>query len=144
MKCLRKNIIINGEKIFHIKKIVSEMNENLDAIIVEGKRDENVFISLGFKKKIIKCSSKDLEDIEREIKDLKDEWREKNYKIKVAILTDFDEKGRDLNKKIKAYLQQRGIVIENFYRSKIKEMANDIKEIEDLNKRVLSFINLFS
>lgn len=137
MRKTKKEVLSNGERIFNIKRIVIEMNERLDAIIVEGKKDENVFTSLGFKKKIVKCSSKDLESIEREIRDVK----YKNYKIKVAIFTDFDERGKYLNKKIKAYLQQRGIIIENFYRSKIKDIAFDVKEIEDLNKRVADFKN---
>ncbi|MEM5870680.1 MAG: toprim domain-containing protein, partial [Candidatus Aenigmatarchaeota archaeon] len=112
-----------------------DMNKNIDAIIVEGKRDESVFISLGFSKKIIKCSSKDLESIEQEIKKLKN----KDEKIKVSIFTDFDEKGRELNKKIKAYLQKNGIVIENFYRSKMKEIAFNLKEIEELNREISNF-----
>ncbi|MEM5812796.1 MAG: hypothetical protein QXL09_02140 [Candidatus Aenigmatarchaeota archaeon] len=135
MKNLRKDILMRGERLFYIKKMIEDMNKNIDAIIVEGKRDESVFISLGFSKKIIKCSSKDLESIEQEIKKLKN----KDEKIKVSIFTDFDEKGRELNKKIKAYLQKNGIVIENFYRSKMKEIAFNLKEIEELNREISNF-----
>ncbi|MBU5678578.1 MAG: hypothetical protein QXJ96_01435 [Candidatus Aenigmatarchaeota archaeon] len=132
MRCLRKNILIKEEKLFYIKKMVIDMNNNIDAIIVEGRHDEDVFLSLGFQKKIIKCSSKDLETIKDELKNLK----RRNEKIKVAIFTDFDEKGKELNKKIKEYLQKNGIIIENFYRSKMKEIAIDIREIEDLNRMI--------
>lgn len=139
MKSKRDEIIFEEEKLFYIKKIIREMNKELDAIIVEGKRDEDAFLSLGFEKKIIKCSSKDLEEIEKDIKRLKKE----NSKIKIAILTDFDEKGRNLNKKIKAYLQSKGFIIENFYRNKIKEIAFDIREIEDLRKRFVNLDKIF-
>lgn len=140
MRHSRKSILTKGEKLLSIKKMVMEMNEIVDAIIVEGKSDENVFISLGFRKKIIKCSSKDLETIKEELKNLKlgDNKRTKE-KIKVAIFTDFDEKGKELNKKIKAYLQKNDIIIENFYRNKFKEIAFEIREIEDLNKMISNF-----
>ncbi|MEM7826884.1 MAG: hypothetical protein QXQ40_01525 [Candidatus Aenigmatarchaeota archaeon] len=108
---------------YELKRIIERMNYEADAVVVEGLRDEKALIRLGFKNKIIKCAMHDIAEIEG--------FTEKCSSI--AILTDFDEHGKKLNRSISSYLQCRGIKVRGFYRKKIREVLKNRNTIESIN-----------
>jgi len=129
MKNLRYFLEEENEKLIEIKNIINSLNSEVDLIIVEGEKDKRALIKAGFKKEIIKCSSLSLAEIEERIFEIS-----KNKKLRVAILTDFDEKGKEMNKLFVSHFQGIGIKINSFYRNKIKEIMEKRNMIESLGK----------
>ena len=102
-----------------LEALAVEMNFTIDAIIVEGPHDKKTLKILGFKKPIIKCSRTRLSHIE--IAD----YVSKNFS-KITILTDFDEEGRKLNKKLKKHLERKDVKIEELYRRKFWRLLKEV------------------
>jgi len=109
--------------------LLREMDESVDAVIVEGQRDVHALRSLGVSKPIFRGSSSG-----RLHADLVEEVAE-NF-VKVVILTDFDEEGRDLERKLTNVLEQRGVKIAKTYRKTAGRFLNKLKvsTIESLSK----------
>ena len=77
----------------------------VDVIVVEGPRDVEALRSLNFKGRVIICSKVGVSEAEL-AESLADEASS------VVILTDFDEEGRSLNKRLTSILERRGIKVE--------------------------------
>lgn len=96
------------------------MNDQLDAIVVEGKKDEKALRKLGFKFKVLKASRfspSDLEDIET-----------------ISILTDFDKEGGKLRKNILDRINSRTQVVRRFRKDIGKELGpSGRRDIESIN-----------
>jgi 5S rRNA maturation endonuclease (ribonuclease M5) len=105
---------IDEEKLEIILKSLRET-----AIIVEGKRDEKALKSLGLKD-IIAINGRPLYQI-AEIA---------NTKKNLVILTDFDKKGRQIEKKLRCLLQKRGKQPNLKLRWKVMTLGKN--KIEDL------------
>jgi 5S rRNA maturation endonuclease (ribonuclease M5) len=129
MRNFRKDLEIENEKLMELKNIINSLNSEIDVIIVEGEKDRKALRKAGFKKEVIKCSSLSLAEIERKIFEIS-----KNKKLRVAILTDFDDKGKEMNKIFVSHLQNTGIKINSFYRNKIKEIMGERKMVESIIK----------
>jgi len=129
MRNFREYLKIENEKLLELKNVIDSLNSDIDVIIVEGEKDRRALIKAGCKKEIIKCSSLSLAEIENKIFEIS-----KNKKLRVAILTDFDEKGKEMNKLFVSHFQSIGIKINQFYRNKIKEIMGERKMIESLIK----------
>jgi 5S rRNA maturation endonuclease (ribonuclease M5) len=129
MRSFRNYLEKENDRANELKNIINSLNSEIDVIIVEGEKDRKALIKAGFKKEIIKCSSLSLAEIESKIFEIS-----KNKKLRIAIFTDFDEKGKEMNKLFVSHLQSFGIKINSFYRNKIKEIMGEKKVIESLEK----------
>jgi 5S rRNA maturation endonuclease (ribonuclease M5) len=106
--------LIDEEK---LKKILEDFEDKL--IIVEGKRDKKALKSLGMKD-IIAINGRPLYMVaEIALKDKKE----------IVILTDFDKKGRDIEKRLKNLLQKHGKNPNSKLRWKIMSLGKN--KIED-------------
>lgn len=116
-----------------LESVIEELNESVDAIIVEGARDKLGLRELGVTKAILMCSAKPDTAF---IDDLRSKYK------RVAILTDFDRAGKRFNKRLTARLEREGIKVENTFRSKIGRILGlrgmkDIESVNALKKRLL-------
>ncbi|MDY6773561.1 MAG: hypothetical protein SVS85_00040 [Candidatus Nanohaloarchaea archaeon] len=71
-----------------VVSLVEEMDRDVDAVVVEGKRDREAIEEAGFSGRIYTCSQNTdgIASVAREVRE----------EDSVAILTDFDEEGGDL------------------------------------------------
>ena len=106
---------ISEEKII---EILEELKEKV--VIVEGKKDEKALKSLGVKN-IIAINGKPLYRIMEIALKVKEE---------LVILTDFDKKGREIEKRLKTLLQKHGENTNSKLRCKIMSLGKN--SIEDL------------
>ena len=124
---------LDYETYAELESIIQEMDEFVDAIIVEGTRDKEALQELGITKEILMCSSRpDAEFLD---------YLSSRYK-RVTILTDYDRMGKKINKKLIARLERAGIKVENRYREKIGRILGlrgmrDIESVNALKKRIL-------
>jgi 5S rRNA maturation endonuclease (ribonuclease M5) len=77
----------------------------VDIVVVEGPRDEESLRNLGFKGRVTICSKVGISDADL-VESLANEGS------KVVILTDFDEEGRKLNKRLSRFFERGGLKIE--------------------------------
>ncbi len=96
---------MNNEK-FRERKELEEVTRKLDrdveSIIVEGFSDKKVMKKLGFEGRIFLSAERTVEDLAEDIERASE---------RVAILTDFDQHGKEENKKILQELEDRVDVI---------------------------------
>jgi len=115
-----------------LESVIQEMDDFVDAIIVEGIHDKEALEELGITKEILMCSSKpDTEFVD---------YLSGRHK-KVAILTDFDRAGKKFNKKLSTRLEREGVKVENQYRGKIGRILGlrgmrCIESVNALKKRI--------
>ena len=92
-----------------IKEAVDEFFRNLeylaDVVMVEGPRDVEALRNLGFEGRVTICSRVSVSDA-----DLAESLAD--GASKVVILTDFDEEGRELNRRLSRLFERRGVKIE--------------------------------
>jgi len=111
--------MFNEEVEEELFKLFEKIKEK--TVIVEGKRDKEVLYSFGFTK--IFTINKGLY-----------ETAEKFEGKKIIILTDFDQEGRKIAKKLNLFLQSLGCKVDRETRRKIGLMFTRlrIKKIEEL------------
>lgn len=83
---------------------VDKLDRNVDSAVVEGIDDKRVLRKLGFKGKIFLSAEKTVEDLAEDLE---------RGSHRTVILTDFDQHGKDENKKINQELQERSIDVLN-------------------------------
>jgi len=92
-----------------IKEAVDEFFRDLeylvDIVVVEGPRDVEALRNLGFEGRVTICSRVGVSDA-----DLAESLAD--GASKVVILTDFDEEGRELNRRLSRLFERRGVKIE--------------------------------
>lgn len=96
---------MNKEKFKERKKleeVVKKIDRDVDSVIVEGYSDKQVMKKLGFEGKIFLSAERSVEDLSEDVKRASD---------RIAILTDFDNHGKEENKKILQELQSEVDVI---------------------------------
>jgi 5S rRNA maturation endonuclease (ribonuclease M5) len=77
----------------------------VDVVVVEGPRDVEALRNLGFEGRVTICSKVGVSDA-----DLTESLADRNSKV--IILTDFDEEGRELNRRLSRLFERRGVKIE--------------------------------
>ena len=104
-----------------LKSFVEKLNKGADIIIVEGIKDRKALKGLGIKAKILTLY--ELKTKEREVKGKR-----------VVILTDFDEKGKELKLRVERMLVTKGARIVREYRRELARFMfkRKMKEIESL------------
>jgi 5S rRNA maturation endonuclease (ribonuclease M5) len=125
MKGKRKII----ERRMEIIEALKKLDENVDLIIVEGKRDRYVLRKLGCKANIIA-----LGDTHKPLLTLIEDLNMKYMGLKVAILTDFDEEGEELNKKIERILEGSSLKVERTLKDRLRKamLEENRRRIEEL------------
>ncbi len=101
-----------------LEELASEMNHYVDAVVVEGPHDKKTLKLLGYKKLILTCSK-------RSYNDLADLVAKK--KSNVVILTDFDEQGTLLNRRLSKLFEKRGVKIDRFYRRSFQRLLKRVR-----------------
>lgn len=99
--------------------LLSEIDTYTDLIIVEGPRDLESLISLGFRSNIEILSHTGIGDYELA------EIIASKYSS-VLILTDFDEEGLILNQKFAKILELKGVKVEKNLRKKFRKLMSMI------------------
>ncbi len=116
-----------------LERVIQEMEDFVDAIIVEGIRDKDALEELGITKEIVLCSSRpDTEFVD---------YLSSRHK-KVTILTDYDRAGKEFNKKLSIRLEHAGIKVANQYRGRIGKILGlrgmrCIESVNSLKKRIV-------
>ena len=100
-----------------LESLAYEMNLTLDAVIVEGTHDKATLKSLGFKIPILQVSCG------RTFNQIVDDMIER-FK-KVAILTDFDEEGERISRKLTELMERGGVKVDSFYRNSFKKLMKE-------------------
>jgi len=111
--------------VLSLLELIEKMNREVDVVIVEGINDKKVLRELGFKKEILTVGTR------------------KRPNGKFTILTDFDEEGKKIAKRLcKKYGEKHLIKV---YRKKFNELLSryGIKEIEGIRSIVREVLNLF-
>ncbi|UCH02538.1 MAG: hypothetical protein JSV20_01755 [Candidatus Bathyarchaeota archaeon] len=101
-----------------LENLISKMNYDVDAAIVEGPHDKKTLKLLGYTKPILICSKRS----HNELVDL----IAKRYP-RIVVLTDFDEQGVILNKKLSDLFEKRGVKVDRFYRTKFLKLLKAVR-----------------
>lgn len=105
---------------------LKEFSEELP-IIVEGKKDKEALRCLGINAKFFYISSSPFYELCEGIA---------NKCSEVILFTDTDRTGHELAKKLKRYLEQRGIRVNEKYRLSLLSKL-DTHQVENLYKRLV-------
>lgn len=119
-------------------ELLSSIDSSVDAIIVEGSRDREALRRLGFDGVIEMHSTKGFSEEE-----LVEEIGSK-YKS-VLLLTDFDEEGRQLNKRLTRIFERRGVKVDLGLRRVIGRLmatlgVYSVEDLENIRLRIGSAI----
>lgn len=96
-----------------LEELASEMNYTVDAVVVEGPHDKKTLKLLGYKRPILLCSKISHNELA--------ELAARKFS-KLAVLTDFDEEGTLLNKKLTKLFEKRGVKVDRFYRRRFLKL----------------------
>ena len=94
-------------------ELASEMNYIAEAAIVEGPNDAKTLKLLGYKKPILLCSKRPYIELVELIA------REHSN---VVILTDFDEQGIVIHKRLSKLFEEWGVKVDRFYRKRFRTL----------------------
>ncbi|RLE63818.1 MAG: hypothetical protein DRJ38_06660 [Thermoprotei archaeon] len=121
-----------NQAVEEIRRIIEEMNKNVDVVIVEGVHDESVLRSLGYRGEILKFSSF------RGVLSISDFLEREFSRKSVLILTDYDRRGEMINKRIKKALESSYVKIEERLRKELKILLlkYSMKTIEEAREFV--------
>ncbi len=116
-----KRIRIRDEEdlLLELRKLLRDL-KGVDYVIVEGKRDKNLLLKLGLKNVLTLREAKKLELGGK----------------RIAILTDFDEKGEEIGAKLKEELIKRNAKIDEHCRrlARILLKSSSVNQIEAMKK----------
>jgi 5S rRNA maturation endonuclease (ribonuclease M5) len=111
-----------------LKLLLSEIEQNVDLILVEGQRDVEALRSLGYAGDIAKCSRFCVNDTE-----LAEMIAGENNRV--LVLTDFDQEGNELNTRFSELLERMGVVVEKGLRGQVARLmaALEVHVVEALD-----------
>ncbi|MDY6778499.1 MAG: hypothetical protein SVU32_07575 [Candidatus Nanohaloarchaea archaeon] len=90
-----------------LRDIVGSIDTDVDAVIVEGRDDMHVLRRLGLSVRVFRCGGRGHEQFCNDVARVSE---------KVVILTDFDEHGKELNKKFSRMLSGDVDIISSYRR----------------------------
>jgi 5S rRNA maturation endonuclease (ribonuclease M5) len=129
----RPQYTLDCETYTELERVIEELDDSVDAVIVEGVRDKTALEELGITKEIVMCSSwPDTEFVD---------YLSSRYR-RVTILTDYDRAGKSVNKRLIARLERAGVKVDNRYRERIGRILGlrgmkDIESVNSLKKRII-------
>ena len=102
-----------------LEDLAFEMNHVVDGVIVEGPHDKKTLKLLGYEGPIITRSGKHshVELVEFVAKKFS----------RMVILTDFDEAGKDLNRRLTKLLEVKRVKVEHVYRRKFQRLLKEAR-----------------
>ena len=107
-----------------LEEVVSDISRDVDSIIVEGWADKKIIEKLGFEGKIFMSAERTHEDL------CEDVVRASNT---VAVLTDFDQHGKEEAREISRKLQKEVDVIRSARKEFGKQLTStDRRAVEDI------------
>ena len=115
-----------------LEALASEMNYTVNAVVVEGPHDKKTLTLLGYKKPILLCSKRSHSDLVDLVA--------KEYS-NVVVLTDFDEEGTSINKRLSQLFEERGVKVDRFYRGRFLKLLKEarVSTIEGIYSIKLEF-----
>ncbi|MFZ2070141.1 MAG: toprim domain-containing protein [Halobacteriota archaeon] len=118
-----------------------EMDEFVDAVIVEGVHDKAALREMGVTKEIAMCSSGPY-SYAGFVDYLTGRYR------RITILTDYDRAGKRLNKKLTTRLEREGVKVEKRYRDKIGMILvlrgfHEIESMTPLKRRASAWLKTY-
>ena len=116
-----------------LKDLINDLNYSVDAVVVEGSHDKKTLRLLGCKKPILQCSKLPHTTVTDRVAEKFSD---------VVILTDFDEQGILLNKKLTSLLETKGVKVDLFYRRRFRKLLKEVK-ISTIESIYSIKINLF-
>jgi 5S rRNA maturation endonuclease (ribonuclease M5) len=116
------------ETLERLKLLLSEIEKNVDLILVEGQRDVEALRSLGYAGDIATCSRFCVNDTE-----LAEMIAGENNRV--LVLTDFDQEGNVLNTRFSELLERMGVVVEKGLRGQMARLmaALEVHVVEALD-----------
>ena len=110
-----------------IRDLVETLNYRVDAVLVEGRHDAETLRRLGFRGRIVRVS-----DYGAPLVELAYEVSERVRSV--AVLTDFDEKGELMARKLTATLQELGVRVDYRTREEFREVLarHGLRTIESI------------
>jgi 5S rRNA maturation endonuclease (ribonuclease M5) len=100
-----------------LKLLLSEIEKNVDLVLVEGQRDVEALRNLGYAGGIATCSRFCVNDTE-----LAEMIASENNRV--LVLTDFDQEGNDLNTRFSELLEHMGVVVEKGLRGQVARLMS--------------------
>lgn len=92
------------QALLDLSSVLEDVERNRDTTVVEGARDVEALRRLGFRGRIEVCSRVGISD-----SDLVEEYYRRGRAV--FILTDFDDEGRRLNRRLSRLLERRGVKV---------------------------------
>lgn len=93
------------QALLDLVSLFKELEETVDAVVVEGTRDVEALRRLGFRGRVEVCSRVGIADVDLV------EGLAKLAEV-VVVLTDFDKEGRQMNIRLTRLLEHRGVKVE--------------------------------
>ena len=111
-----------------LKELLETIGELCDVVVVEGIRDLESLRNIGFTGTVSLFSNVGVSDADF-VDDLTTEYES------VVILTDFDQEGREINRRLSRLLERRGVKVEKGFRSETGRLmaAIGVYTIESLD-----------
>lgn len=111
-----------------MKELLSDIGGLVDVVIVEGPRDAESLMRLGYAGKIVTCAAINVNDY-----DLLTEVSGRHRRV--LILTDFDQEGLMLNRRFAEILEHEGVKVEEGLRRMVGRItaALGVYAIESLD-----------
>jgi len=94
------------EVFLELKNLIEKMNVEIPCVVVEGKKDKEALQKIGYKGKIVYAN------------------KLKTPKEKMVILTDFDEEGTEMAKRITRRVGEKNV--DKFFRNEFKKILKSI------------------
>lgn len=108
----------------HLEAEVGKIDRDVDAAVVEGYSDKKALRKLGFESKIFLSAERTVEDLAEDVIRGAD---------RVAVLTDFDEHGKEQNRKISQALNKEIDVIRSARKDFGAQLTStDRRAVEDV------------
>jgi 5S rRNA maturation endonuclease (ribonuclease M5) len=118
---------IDQDEVQKVQKFVSMLNEESEngaIVVVEGKRDVDALISIGFNGNVVTLNNfKGVNGLVDNLEQVR----------KVILMLDMDRKGKYLTHKILTLLQYKGRNVDMFYKKKLAEITRGkVRHIEEI------------
>lgn len=118
---MKKEQFVEKKRLEHV---VEKIFRDVDSVIVEGRDDKKIIQKLGFQGKIFLSVERTYEDLCEDVSRTSE---------RVAILTDFDEHGKEQAQEISRELQEEVDVLRSARKEFGKKMtSNDRRAVEDI------------
>jgi len=108
---------IDQDEVQKVQKFVNMLNEestNGAVVVVEGKRDVNALVSVGFKGNVVTLNN--FKGLNRLVENLE-------RTSKIILMLDMDRTGKYLTHKILTLLQYKGNNVDMFYKKTLSEIT---------------------